>query len=109
VALGDRSCGSLAKTASQAPHNAGRHRRFQSVQSRKEAGKVELHTRESSDSRTGETSERLAVEQLDVLRWTIGGARGYRHRRVKRENNPKTQVQTANLDWIRAKAPFVAE
>ena len=27
MASGDRSCASLAKTASPAPHNAGRHRR----------------------------------------------------------------------------------
>ena len=71
--------------------------RFQCVQPRKEEGKVELHTRESSDSRTGETSERLAVEQLGFLPWRSGGARGDRRGRVRRESNPKTQVQTTNL------------
>jgi hypothetical protein len=53
---------------------AGTILRFQCVQSRKEEGKVELHARESGDSRTGETSKRLAMEQLGVLPRRIGGA-----------------------------------
>jgi len=41
--------------------------RFQCVQRREDEGETELHACESGDSWTGETSERLAVEQLGVL------------------------------------------
>ena len=76
---------------------AGAFLRFQCVQRRKEERKVELHAGESGDSRTGETSERLAMEQLEVLPRRSGGARGDRRGRVRRESNPRTQVQMTNL------------
>ena len=80
---------------------AGAFLRFQCVQRRKEERKVELHAGESGDSRTGETSERLAMEQLEVLPRRSGGARGDRRGRVRRESNPRTQVQTTNLGTLR--------
>jgi hypothetical protein len=46
---------------------AGAVLRFQCVQQGKEDGETELHACESGDPRTGETSARLAVEQLGVL------------------------------------------
>jgi hypothetical protein len=53
---------------------AGAVLRFQCVQPREEEGKVELHAREPSDSRTREASERLAVEQLGFYQ---GGEAGH--------------------------------
>ena len=64
---------------------AGAVLRFQRVQPRKEEGEVELHARESGDLRTGETSERLAMEQLEVLPRRSGGACGDRRGRVRRQ------------------------
>ncbi len=75
--------------------------RFQCVQPRKEEGKVELHTRESSDSRTGETSERLAVEQLGFLPWRSGGARGDRRGRVRREETPRPRFKLRTWGTLR--------
>jgi putative transposase len=62
----------------------------------KKKGKTQLHARESGDSRTGETSERLAVEQLGILSERRGWVGGDRCGGV-RGSNPKTQVQTTNL------------
>jgi len=76
---------------------AGAVLRFQCVQPREEERKTELYARESGDSRTGEASERLAVEQLGVLLPGSGGAHSDQRARVRREGNPKTQVQTTNL------------
>ena len=46
---------------------AGAFLRFQRVQPGEEDGEVALYAREASDSRAGETSQGLAVEQLVVL------------------------------------------
>ena len=68
--------GNALDGAAEVEAEGGAVLRFQSVQRGKEKGETKSHARESGDSRTGETPERLAVEQLGILPRRSGRARG---------------------------------
>ncbi len=76
---------------------AGAVLRFQCIQSRETKREVELHACKPCDPATGEASERVGMEQLGVLLWRSSGACDDRCGRMRRGNNPKTQVQKPNL------------